>query len=77
MTRLPYEDLPAGLGLTIHRIVQEGLTNAVRHAAPAHCRVAVDADGQEVRIEVTDDGRRSPASGPSVKSTAWSGCASA
>ncbi|MFF1342810.1 sensor histidine kinase [Streptomyces sp. NPDC058290] len=77
VTRLPHEDLPAGLGLTIHRIVQEGLANAVKHAAPAHCRVAVDADGQEVRIEVTDDGRRSPASDPSAKATARSGCASA
>ncbi|MGW6914749.1 sensor histidine kinase [Kitasatospora sp. NPDC054939] len=55
--RVP-EPLPAGIALAVHRIVQEGLTNAVKHAAPAHCRVDVEADRDEVRIAVTDDGRR-------------------
>ncbi|MDP9867735.1 MULTISPECIES: sensor histidine kinase [Streptosporangium] len=48
--------LPEGVGLSVYRIVQEALTNVVRHAAPARCRVAVEADGREVRVEVTDDG---------------------
>ncbi|MET8338251.1 sensor histidine kinase [Streptosporangium canum] len=48
--------LPEGVGLSVYRIVQEALTNVVRHAAPARCRVLVEADGREVRIEVTDDG---------------------
>jgi signal transduction histidine kinase len=49
-------ELPEGVGLSVYRIVQEALTNVVKHAAPAHCRVAVEADRHEVRIEVTDDG---------------------
>jgi signal transduction histidine kinase len=49
-------DLPDGLGRTVYRIVQEALTNVMKHAAPAHCRVVVDAEGDDVRIVVTDDG---------------------
>ncbi|UNO43082.1 sensor histidine kinase [Streptomyces sp. MST-110588] len=53
--------LPDGVALTVYRIVQEALTNVVRHAAPTHCRVAVTADGRDVRIEVRDEGRAVPA----------------
>ncbi|GEB61843.1 sensor histidine kinase [Streptomyces gardneri] len=56
--RVPEAGLPAGIALAVHRIVQESLTNAVRHAAPARCRVTVEADPREVRIDVTDDGTR-------------------
>ncbi|GAA4071207.1 sensor histidine kinase [Actinomadura miaoliensis] len=49
-------ELPEGVALSAYRIVQEALTNVVKHAAPARCRVLVEADGHEVRIEVTDDG---------------------
>ena len=48
--------LPQGVGLSVYRIVQEALTNVVKHAAPARCRVDVEADGRQVRIEVADDG---------------------
>ncbi|TMR37094.1 hypothetical protein ETD85_08870 [Nonomuraea zeae] len=48
--------LPDGVELSIYRIVQEALTNVVKHAAPARCRVSVVADRREVRIEVVDDG---------------------
>jgi signal transduction histidine kinase len=48
--------LPDGIGLSVYRIVQEALTNVVKHAAPAKCRVVVEADAKEVRIDVTDDG---------------------
>ncbi|WKD33542.1 sensor histidine kinase [Streptomyces xanthophaeus] len=56
--RVPDDGLPAGIALAVHRIVQESLTNAVKHAAPAHCRVTVEADRSEIRIDVTDDGGR-------------------
>ncbi|GAA0212165.1 sensor histidine kinase [Saccharothrix mutabilis subsp. mutabilis] len=48
--------LPDALGLTVYRIVQESVTNVVKHAAPARCRVEVAVGGSSVRISVTDDG---------------------
>ncbi|MEU0567245.1 histidine kinase [Nonomuraea sp. NPDC005983] len=58
--------LPDGVELSVYRIVQEALTNVVKHAAPARCRASVVADEREVRIEVVDDGpgrRTLPADG--------------
>ncbi|MFI9045728.1 sensor histidine kinase [Streptomyces sp. NPDC053427] len=53
------EGLPDGVGLTVYRIVQEALTNVIRHApAGTPCRVVVEATRHEVRIEVADDGSR-------------------
>ena len=48
--------LAEGTQLTVYRIVQESLTNAVRHAAPTRCRVTVEAGEREVRIDITDEG---------------------
>ncbi|WP_217711336.1 sensor histidine kinase [Actinomadura sp. NAK00032] len=48
--------LPEGVALSTYRIVQEAVTNVVKHAAPARCRVRVRADGERVRVDVTDDG---------------------
>ncbi|MEJ3750014.1 sensor histidine kinase [Actinomycetes bacterium KLBMP 9797] len=48
--------LPAGVELSVYRIVQEALTNVVKHAAPAGCRVTVTATREEVHVEVVDDG---------------------
>jgi signal transduction histidine kinase len=58
-TRLDAEpmDLPAGVGLTVYRIVQESLTNVVKHAgAGARAGVTVDRCGGLVRVSVHDDG---------------------
>jgi len=49
--------LPAGVDLTAYRLVQEGLTNAIKHAAARHAEVRVRYDGDHVEIEVCDDGR--------------------
>jgi signal transduction histidine kinase len=54
--RMDAGDLPAGIALAVYRIVQESLTNIVKHAAPARAQVVIQQDGGEVRIEVTDDG---------------------
>lgn len=48
--------LPAGADLAAYRVVQEALTNAVKHAAGAHVRVTVDHTPGAVHIEVTDTG---------------------
>jgi signal transduction histidine kinase len=49
--------LPAGVDLTAYRLVQEGLTNVIKHAAAHHADVRVRYDGDHVEIEVCDDGR--------------------
>jgi signal transduction histidine kinase len=49
--------LPAGVDLSAYRIVQEALTNVVKHAGPARAQVTVGYRDQEVTVEVTDDGR--------------------
>jgi signal transduction histidine kinase len=51
--------LPQTLELSVYRVVQEALTNVVRHAAPATATVVIryDDDGGMV-VEVTDDGHR-------------------
>jgi signal transduction histidine kinase len=49
--------LPAGMELSAYRIVQEALTNAVKHAGASRARVLVGYGERELRIEVRDDGR--------------------
>jgi signal transduction histidine kinase len=49
--------LPAGLDLSAYRIVQEALTNVVKHAGPARAQVKICFRDQDVTVEVTDDGR--------------------
>lgn len=49
--------LPAGVDLTAYRLVQEGLTNAIKHAAARRAEVRVRYDRGHVEIEVSDDGR--------------------
>jgi signal transduction histidine kinase len=48
--------LPSGIELTTYRVVQEALTNTVKHAAGAAATVCVDYGEDELRIEVTDTG---------------------
>ena len=48
--------LPPAVDLSAYRLVQEGLTNALKHAGPAHARVFVSCTANEVEVEVTDDG---------------------
>ena len=53
-------DVPQGLDLSAFRIVQEALTNVRRHAGATAARVVVRYSGDEVALEVTDDGRGGP-----------------
>ena len=47
----------------VYRIVQEALTNCLRHAAARHVAVAVAVTEQQVSVEVSDDGRGMPNAG--------------
>jgi signal transduction histidine kinase len=48
--------LPPGVDLSAYRIVQEALTNVVKHAGPSRVRVLVRYGEGDLRIEVRDDG---------------------
>jgi len=50
--------LPASVGHAGYRIVQEGLTNVLRHSTARQARVRVEVDDRAVVIDVTDDGRQ-------------------
>jgi signal transduction histidine kinase len=41
---------------TVYRVVQEGLTNTLRHAGARHATVGVEIDADRVEVEVVDDG---------------------
>jgi signal transduction histidine kinase len=49
-------ELPAGIELSAYRIVQEALTNALKHAGDAHASVRIRYRPESIEIEVTDDG---------------------
>jgi signal transduction histidine kinase len=49
--------VPAALDLTGYRVVQEALTNVVRHAGPARAEVEVRYEDGKVTVQVDDDGR--------------------
>jgi signal transduction histidine kinase len=51
-----YAALPAAVELSAYRIVQEALTNVLKHAGPARAEVAVGCAAGAVTIEITDDG---------------------
>jgi signal transduction histidine kinase len=48
--------LPAGVDLTAYRLVQEGLTNAIKHARAQHAEVVVRYSDGRVEVTVSDDG---------------------
>src|SRR6266568_5785936 len=53
--------LPGAVDLAAYRIIQESLTNTIRHAGPATAAVALGYHHDELCIEVTDTGRGQPA----------------
>jgi two-component system, NarL family, sensor histidine kinase UhpB len=42
--------------LTVYRVVQEAVTNVVRHSHASHCSVALACTAAQLRVEVADDG---------------------
>jgi signal transduction histidine kinase len=57
------EPLPADIDLSAFRIIQEAVTNVVRHAGTDHCQVSIDQQNEQLTIEVTDSGRGGTADG--------------
>jgi signal transduction histidine kinase len=51
------EPLPADIDLSAFRIIQEAVTNVVRHASTDQCRVSIGQQDGQLSIEVTDHGR--------------------
>ncbi len=49
--------LPEALDLVAFRVVQEALTNAIKHAGPACATVTVSFQGDRLELEICDDGR--------------------
>jgi signal transduction histidine kinase len=49
-------ELPAGVDLTAYRLVQEGLTNALKHARATRAEVLVDYRDGEIEVTVSDNG---------------------
>jgi signal transduction histidine kinase len=50
------EPLPADIDLSAFRIIQEAVTNVVRHAGTDRCQVGIDQRDGQLSIEVTDSG---------------------
>jgi signal transduction histidine kinase len=48
--------LPAGIELSAYRIVQEALTNALKHAGDAHARVHIRYGPDSLELEIADNG---------------------
>lgn len=56
------DDLPSTVSVAAYRIVQESLTNVIRHSAATHATVRLDHVGHELRITVVDHGPARPSS---------------
>src|SRR5690606_17252490 len=50
------EALPPLVGMTLYRVVQEALTNVLRHSGADHVDLRVDVDQRSLRLRVDDNG---------------------
>jgi signal transduction histidine kinase len=65
--------LPPGLDLAAYRVVQEALTNVLKHAGKPSTTVWLDYREAELVVEVADTGRPIPAAGPASSAVPGSG----
>ena len=56
-------ELPRGIDIYAYRIVQEGLTNALKHAHATEAAVALSYTSDQLRIEVSDNGHGAASNG--------------
>lgn len=56
--------LPDGIGLAAYRIVQEAVTNTIRHSHARHVAISVSTTDGTLRVEVVDDGQAPHHSAP-------------
>jgi signal transduction histidine kinase len=63
LERGPIPPLPSAVQLSAYRIVQEALTNIIKHAAPARCTVRITTESGELHLAVINDGASSRAVG--------------
>jgi len=61
--------LPGVVEVTAYRIVQEALTNVIRHANADHVDVVVAVEGDALVVDVCDDGRPQGLAGPNGPET--------
>ncbi|WP_406350740.1 sensor histidine kinase [Streptomyces sp. NBC_00658] len=60
----PRQDVPAAVGSTAYRIVQEALTNTARHACATTAAVRIEYRPDGLSVQVDDDGRAAPDDAP-------------
>jgi len=65
--------LPGGIDISAYRIIQEGLTNVLRHAGATEAVVSLDYAPDHLGIEVRDDGRAPPRTRAAVPRAAGTG----
>jgi two-component system sensor histidine kinase UhpB len=49
-------------GLVLYRVVQEALTNAVRHSSARYCQVSIESSAGLLQLKIADDGKGLPPS---------------
>jgi signal transduction histidine kinase len=57
------DELPRAVDVAAYRVVQEGLTNVLRHAPQARTQVRIHRQDNDIRVVVADDGRGAGRSG--------------
>lgn len=57
----PLPPLDEAASLALYRVVQEALTNAVRHSGARHCQVRIAAGRDGLALDIADDGQGLPA----------------